>query len=120
MKLRVVAIDWEYPSDGHVPKPELWNLETATRNDLMGYYLGFANGIYLELRAEGDCDEAVEVLKGLILGAGSGRLVETLSDGEKARLWLYRDRYDCYVQGDPPCGWFFVDPTPRPELFEKG
>ena len=114
-KLRITMIDWEYPSDGKSPLPTVWDLQQ--QNQLMALYLSFANGIILEMKAEGNTNDSLDVLRGIILGAGSCVLV-TLSDDEKNISWLYEDGYECYKQGEKSPAYIFVNPTPQPDKFD--
>ena len=109
MKAILWIIDWEYPPTRRTPPPETFDLE----NDLMNLYLEIANGVVLEMRAQGDSAEAVDVLRGLIRGAGSGQAVE-LTPAEKEQLWLIAAGCEIYKQGprDAEGGFFFLDPNP--------
>ena len=109
-------IDWEYPSDGKTPLPIVWDLQKE--NQLMALYLSFANGIILEMKAEADTDDSLDVLRGIILGAGSCAEF-TLSGHEKNKVWLYEEGYECYKQGEKSPAYIFVNPTPQPNKFDK-
>lgn len=113
MKLLLTLIDWEYPSTKKIPTPELWELNN--NNNLMQLYLAFANGIIIELRAIGDCEDAIGVIRGLAMGAGSCKKSE-LSIEQKDRIWLYQDGDESYIQGNES-GFIFVDPIPQPDKF---
>jgi hypothetical protein len=118
MKLRIVMIDWEYPEDGRIPKPEIVDLSSISKNDVMLWYATFANGVVIELKAEGDSEEALQFMRGLALGAGSCQLIDALPEAERKRLWLYEDGYDCYMQGSGPrAAYIFVNPEPQPDMF---
>src|SRR5687767_2831457 len=115
MKLRLTLIDWEYPENGRVPEAELWEFDETDGNQLMALYLAFANGTLREMKVEGDCEDAVEFIQGLALGAGSCQLVERLGDQEIERLWLYEDGYMCYRQGSGRgAAFIFVQPKAQP------
>lgn len=114
MKLLLTLINWEYPADGRIPELLLID-ESSTTNQLMGLYLLFANGCVVEMRAEGDSDEALDVVRGLALGAGSGRLVAMIPAEDRRRLWLYKEAHECYMQGS---AYIFVNPVPQPDRFE--
>lgn len=115
MKLRLTIIDWEYPDNGQIPEPQLLDLSSMNKNELMALYLTFANGIIIEMKAQGDSEEAIQLIRGLALGAGSCKLVDTLSQEEKEKLWLYEDGYECYVQGKGiHAAYIFVNPKPQP------
>lgn len=83
----------------------------------MALYLSFANGIILEMKAEGDTDDSLDTLRGIILGAGSCMEV-TLSENERNELWLYEEGYECYKQGEKSPAYIFVNPTPQPNKFD--
>ena len=108
-------IDWEYPDERKIPAPEVVDL--SQKSDLMILYLSLANGTIVEMKAEADSEEALDALRGLIQGAGSGARRD-LSDDEKAACWLYEAGYECYTQGITDPAYFFVNPVPRPEVFE--
>ncbi len=115
MKLRILMIDWEYPDDGKPPSPQV--LDLTEQGDVMDLYMSLANGTIVEMKAEGDSEEALDVLRGLIRGAGAGVQAD-LSAQEKAACWLYEEGYECYTQGVNDPAYFFVNPAPRPEAFE--
>ena len=118
MKLRIITIDWEYPQNGQIPEQEILDLSSINNNDLMAWYLTFANGVIIELKAEGDSEEALQFIRGLALGAGSCKLIDSLPEKEKERLWLFEDGYECYRQGSGPnAAYIFVNPKPQPDTF---
>ena len=100
MKLLLTIIDWEYPDDGKIPRPE--RLDVSEMDQVMPLYMSFANGLIVEMKAEGDSEEALKLIRGLASGAGSCTLIDTLANEDKARLWLYEEGYDCYRQGSGP------------------
>ncbi len=116
MKLRVEMIDGEYPMEASSVRPEVWDLERD--GVAMDLYVTFANGIVSELRAEGDSKEALDVLRGVALGAGACVSVALTVD-EQSRAHLHREGYDCYIQGrrEESPSFIFIDPIPRPERF---
>ena len=116
MKLRITMIDWKYPDDGQTPSPEV--LDLAEQSQVMLLYMSLADGAIVEMKAEADSEEALDVLRGLIQGAGSGVRAD-LSAQEKTRCWLYEEGYECYTQGVKDPAYFFVNPAPRPEAFEQ-
>jgi hypothetical protein len=113
MKVQIILIDWEYPEEKEIPKPEIWDLKD--RNDLMSLYLAFANGIIVELRAIGESEEVIKVIRGLAQGAGACQRVE-LTPEKRAKVWLYQEGDESYIQGDD-FAYIFIDPNPRPENF---
>ncbi len=116
MKLRITMIDWKYPDDGQTPSPEV--LDLAEQSQVMILYMSLANGAIVEMKAEADSEEALDVLRGLIQGAGSGVRAD-LSAQEKTKCWLYEEGYECYTQGVKNPAYFFVYPAPRPKAFEQ-
>lgn len=119
MKLLLTIIDWAYPAERTIPRPERWDLSSESMDQVMPLYMSFANGIIVEMKAEADSEEALTLIRGLALGAGSCTLIESLADEDKARLWLFEEGYDCYRQGrGPDAAYIFVNPTPQPHLFE--
>ena len=74
MRLLISIIDWEYPTSKDNTQPALWDLQNQNR--LIGLALVYGNGVILELRAEGDSEEAVEILRGIAIGTGSSTRVE--------------------------------------------
>ncbi len=118
MRLLLTIIDWEYPDDGKIPRAERWDLSSDTMDQLMPLYLSFANGIIIEMKAEGDSEDALKLIRSLALGAGSCTQIDTLADEDKERLWLYEEDYDCYRQGNgPDAAYIFINSKPRPDLF---
>ena len=117
MKLRLTVIDWEYPKNGKIPEPELLDLSSRNNDELTSLYLSFANGVIIEMKIEGDSEEAIKLIQRLALGAGSCKLIDMLSNEEKERLWLYEEEYECYRQGSSPeAGYIFVNPKPQPDI----
>lgn len=84
----------------------------------MALYLSFANGIILEMKAEGDAEESLDVLRGIILGAGSCTKV-ALSPEEINEAWLFEEGYECYKQGEESPAYIFVNPTAQPNKFDS-
>jgi hypothetical protein len=114
MKLLLDLIDWEYPSKRRDFQPELWNL--GDQDKVWKLVLAFGNGIILELRAEGDTEEALHALRGLALKTGACKPL-LLSEDERAKVWLYRAGDEAYRQPNNSAGYVFIDPVPRPEKF---
>lgn len=117
MKLQATLIDYEYPeSKGKgIPDPLIWDLSDSNTREMI--LLAFGNGIIVELRVTGDSEEALDMLRLTAQKVGHCRAAE-LSEDQRARLWLYRDGDECYVQGDNS-GFIFVDPVPKPALVDK-
>lgn len=117
MKLSVTLIDYEYPNEkgGGIPDPLIWDL--ADKDTLYIMVLAFGNGIIVEMRATGDSEDALELLRGVALGTGNCRRIE-ITDELCARLWLCRDGDECYAQGEINPGYIFIDPVPKPALVD--
>lgn len=116
MKLQATLIDYEYPKEGHrgIPDPLIWDLTDS--NTLYMMALAFGNGIIVELRVTGDSAGALDYLRDMAIKVGSCRRVE-LTDDQKAKLWLYRDGDEVYLQG--ASNYVFVDPVPKPALVDQ-
>jgi hypothetical protein len=116
-KLLTTLIAWEYPSDDEPISASVWDLQD--QDNLMGMYLTLANGIILELKVEGDTEEALNVVRGMLRGVGSAKPA-ALSDAEKEKLWLFEEGFECYQQGNSKMpGYIFLNPVPRPSKFER-
>ena len=114
MRLLISIIDWEYPSSKEEIQPMVWNLrDKKTLRDLI---LAYGNGIILELRAEGDNEDAIGMLRGVAIGAGNSSRIE-LSAEEKQSLWLCQEGDECYRQPMKSGGFTFINPTPQPQKF---
>jgi hypothetical protein len=61
--------------------------------------LALGNGIILEMRAEADSHEALDVLRGLVRGTGNCQPV-VLDGAQRERLWLYAEGDECCQQHD--------------------
>jgi hypothetical protein len=114
MRLLISIIDWEYPSSKEEVQSAIWDMQN--QNDLMGLVLSYGNGVILELRAEGENKQAIEILRGIATGTGAGRKIE-LSSEEKQNLWLYREGDECYRQPVSDGGYTFINPNPQPTHF---
>jgi hypothetical protein len=80
-----------------------------------GLVVSVGNGDYDEACIETDSIEAKEYIEGLLRGTGSAKRAMPWSAAAGGRL--YRSGYEIYLQGRS--SYFFVNPMPRPELFEK-
>lgn len=118
MKLLLTIIDWEYPEDREPIKPELYDLSANNADEVMSLYLLFANGVIIELKADGDSEDAIQLIRGLALGAGSCKQLDSLPVEVKERLWLYTDGYECYQQGQgESAAYIFINSIPSLEKF---
>jgi hypothetical protein len=114
-QLLITMIDWEYPVDDEPISPIIWDL--YNKETLMQLYMALANGIVVEMKAEGDIEEAIDILRGMLRGAGSAKAI-TLSDTVKENLWLFEEGFECYQQGsDKHPGYVFINPVPQPDKF---
>lgn len=113
IKLLITMIDWECPTDGEPLLPMIWDL--YQKDTLLNLYQALANGIIVEMKAEGDTEAALDVLRGMLSGAGSAEAI-TLSETGKEKLWLFEEGLECYQQGNSKSpGYIFINPTPRPD-----
>ena len=99
-------------SEPQVLRPDTFSLDE--RNTLFALVGSIGNGEFDEACIETDSGEAKECIEGMLCGTGGARRVEPSTDAEQCRL--YRDGYEIYRQGEN--SYFFVNPVPRPELFE--
>jgi len=81
---------------------------------LMLLYKSFADGIFEQVCFEADSADSLQTLRGMLKGAANAQAAASNSNASQARV--YRPGYDLYVQGRD--GYIFVNPKPRPELFE--
>ncbi|MFT3891751.1 MAG: hypothetical protein QM730_08980 [Anaerolineales bacterium] len=116
-KLLTTLIAWEYPSEDEPVSASVWDLQN--QDNLMGMYLTLANGIILELKVEGDTEDALNVIRGMLRGVGSAKPVSP-SETEKEKLWLFEDGFECYQQGSGKTpGYIFLNPVPQPDKFDE-
>ena len=114
MKLRATIIDWEYPPEPAVPDVLIFDL--AQQKDLLALALAFGNGTILEMCAEADSQEALDILRGLAQGTGACH-PRQLTPTERQTLWLYRDGFEVYARDGSSPTYLFVNPVPQPKLF---
>lgn len=114
LRLLIDMIDWEYPAERKSYPPEFWDLGDAGDREKM--VLGLGNGIVIEMRAVGESEEALEVLRGLLRSVGNCKPVN-LEPEWQARLWLPHEGDECWRQPGSNPGHMSVDPIPRPERF---
>jgi hypothetical protein len=113
--MKVLLTSWYTEWRGSKPqvlKPEVLSLENE--RSLFALVVSVGNGDYDQVCIESDSTEAKECIKGLLCGTGKAKLVELSSAAAQCRL--YRAGYEIYLQGGR--AYFFVNPAPRPELFE--
>jgi len=99
-------------SEPQVLRPDTFSLDE--KNTLFALVVSLGNGEFDEACIETDSGEAKQCIEGLLCGTGGARPVEPSSDAENCRL--YRAGYEIYRQGGN--SYFFVNPVPRPGLFE--
>ena len=116
MRLLISIIDWKYPSAKENLQPVAWDLKD--QNTLMSLILAYGNGIIMELRADGESEEAIQLLRGIATGTGHSNKIE-LSLKEKENLWLYQEGDECYRQPISEGGYTFINPKPQPQKFEN-
>jgi len=116
MNLLITLIAWEYPPEDEPVSTSVWDLSDP--DNLMGLYITLANGIILEMKVEGDTVEAINLVMGMLRGAGSATPV-TISETEKENLWLFEEGFESYQQGnDTSPGYIFLNPVSQPDKFE--
>jgi hypothetical protein len=113
MKVLQTEISWDYPDTLEIPAPYVFDYSNDKHLDALILSLG--NGIFIECVYEIFDNEAYKIITGALEGIGGSIKIE--SSNAISNLWLYRKGYDCYQQGNDT--YFFVNPEPRPELFEK-
>ncbi|SRR6266700_607631 len=114
--MKILLTLWYSEWRGREPqvlKPEALSLDNE--KILFGLVVSVGNGDYDEICVETDSIEAKECIKGLLCGTGSAKRIVPSSAVERHKL--YRSGYEIYLQGGS--SYFFVNPMPRPELFEK-
>jgi hypothetical protein len=118
MKSRALVdiIDWEYPAERGKYEPRIVDLNNWKDVELL--VLLYGNGVIIELRTEGESEDAIQAMRGLAIGTGRAKLIE-LTDEQKKNLWFYHEGDECYVQssGGEPFSFSMIDPIPRPEKF---
>ena len=113
--MKILLTDWYRKWRGS--EPQVLKTETLSldeKNTLFALVVLLGNGEFDEACIETDSGEAKECIEGLLCGTGGARREEPSSAAEQCRV--YRAGYDIYRQGEN--SYFFVNPVPRPELFE--
>jgi hypothetical protein len=116
MRLLITLIDWQYPSAKGEVEDTVW--EINDQNTLLALLLTYGNGTLLELRAEGENEDAIEELRSIAIGTGASHKIE-LSVAEKQSLWLYQEGYECYKQPMDSGGYTFINPKPQPDKLTR-
>ena len=114
--MKILLTDWYTEWRGLGPqvlKPAALSLDDE--KILFALVVSLGNGDYDEACIETDSMEAKECVEGLLCGTGNAKRVGPSLAVEQCRL--YRAGYEIYLQGRS--SYFFVNPAPRPELFEK-
>ncbi len=113
--MKILLTEWYRDWRGTQPqtlKSEVLSLDNSKVGFALVVLVG--NGDFDELCIESDSMEAKECVEGLLCGPGNARRVGHSSAVEQCRL--HRASYDVYLQGTS--SYLFVNPFPRPELFE--
>jgi len=113
--MKILLSSWYREWRGAEPqvlRPGTFSLDE--KNTLFALVVSLGNGEFDEACIETDSGEAKECIEGLLCGTGGAKRVERSSSAEQCRL--YREGYEIYRQGGS--SYFFVNPVPRPELFE--
>jgi len=113
--MKILFTEWYRDWRGTEPqlaKPSILPLD----NDkiLFALVVSVGNGDYDEVCIETDSTEAKACITNMLCGTGNAKLVDRPS-AVVEHCALYRPGYDIYLQGRD--SYFFVNPTPRPELF---
>ncbi len=95
MKLRVTDIEWSYDNYDSIPESEIWDLEQI---DLSALLSAFGNGIFLEIKIEADCIEALCIIKNVIKKIANAKPID-LTEEQMEVLWLYESGYTVFQQG---------------------
>ena len=112
--MKILLTEWfrDWRGDGPQPlQPTVFSLDD--KKMLFTLLLLVGNGEYDEACIETDSMDATESVRGLLCGTGNAKLVGRSSAVEACRL--FRAGYEIYLQGSS--SYFFVNPSPRPELF---
>lgn len=112
MKVRLAVTELEPPGYDLGP-PQTRTYELEDKNALKVLYRTFADGTIHEARGEGDSEAAIQLLRGLIMGAGAGRVLpDDYSLPKSVSLYQHNDlRFAQGLAADP--SFIFVDPIPR-------
>jgi hypothetical protein len=115
--MKILLTVWYREWRGREPQvlqPEVLSLDDE--KILFGLVVSIGNGDYDEVCIETDSIDTKECIEGLLRGTGRAKWIMPSSAVEQCRL--YRSGYLTYLQGGS--SYFFINPVPRPELFEKG
>src|SRR5712691_6073835 len=114
--MKILLTEWVREWRG--TRPQLLKPAALSLDDgkiLFALVVSVGNGDYDEVCIETDSMEAKECIQGMLCGTGSAKPVEWSYAVEQCRL--YRVGYEIYLQGKS--SYFFVNPIPRPELFQS-
>jgi hypothetical protein len=116
IKWLIDIIDYDYPETRAEYRPRIWGYSEP--DGLYSLVLAFGNGILLELRAEGDSEYGLELLRSIATTAGRCQRVYPHPE-KKAELWLYHEGDECWGQfagnSEEPFAYIMIDPIPHPE-----
>ena len=114
--MKILLTEWVREWRG--TRPQLLKPAALSLDDgkiLFALVVSVGNGDYDEVCIETDSMEAKECVRGILCGTGSAKPVGLSYAVEQCRL--YRVGYEIYLQGRS--SYFFVNPIPRPELFQS-
>jgi hypothetical protein len=112
--MKLVFTEWWRNWRGSEPqlfRPTVLDLENEKHRFFLVVSLG--NGNFEEGCFECESIEAHEAICGLL--TGTARAERVIPSPESEKFTLFRHGYDTFVQGAD--AYFFVNPSPRPELF---
>jgi hypothetical protein len=114
--MKLLLTEWYKDWRGEQPQrltPAKLSLDD--QKTLFALVVSLGNGDYDEVCIETDSVQAKACIIGLLQGTGNARPIEPTPAAEQRRL--YRAGYEVYLQGES--SYFFVNPIPRPELFQQ-
>jgi hypothetical protein len=114
--MRILLTDWLREWRGHPPEIRPEFLDLSKHSHAWCLVLIAGNAPHDEHCVEVDSTGALAAVRGVLMGTGRAKQIDD-SAATRARR-LYRPGYDIYQQGDDI--FWFVNPVPRPGLFESG
>ena len=114
--MRLLVIDWcRHWQGAQRQRPQAHRFALDHPKLAFALIVGLGNGNYEEACVEADSPQALEGWRAMLIQVGSAVPVEP--DAAMRASRMYRPGYDAYDQAG---NWFFVNPRPRPELFQDG
>ncbi|MFN8486348.1 MAG: hypothetical protein U0350_02075 [Caldilineaceae bacterium] len=115
MKIKMICYE-DGPGNNEVAGTLLWDWgNPKVRTDYL-LYLTLANGIYTEIKAEGDTIGALEAFCNRVQLAGAF-VPYAPQPAEQQTIQLYTDGWLCYKNKVIPA-YAFINPTPQPQQFD--